>query len=349
MTPEFWRGRKVLLTGHTGFKGTWLGLWLERLGATVTGLALAPPSEPNAFDLARPALDDRRADLRDQRAVADTVAAAAPEVVVHLAAQALVPYGYIEPLATFASNVMGTANLLEALRRARELKAIIVVTSDKVYTNNDSGQAFRESDPLGGTDPYAASKAATEHVASAYRNSFFARREIGLVTARAGNVIGGGDFGRDRLLPDLFRALASDQTLRLRRPQAIRPWQFVLEPLAGYLDMAERLIAKPDSLPAALNFGPSPRAAMKVVDMVERVHRLWGGGSWLAAPGAHPAEAMALTVDAQRASETLGWRPRLTLDQALAWTVEWHRTHAAHGDVRALMLRQIGDYEALLA
>jgi CDP-glucose 4,6-dehydratase len=349
MNPEFWRGRRVLLTGHTGFKGTWLGLWLEKLGALVTGLALAPPSTPNAFDLVRPALDDRRVDLRDQRATSEAVRAAAPEIVLHLAAQSLVPHGFIEPVQTFATNVMGTAHLLEALRRAPDLKAILVTTSDKVYANAGGAHAFGEDDPLGGTDPYAASKVGTEQVTAAYRASFFRRRGIGLATARAGNVIGGGDFGTARLLPDLFRAIEASRPLRLRRPNATRPWQFVLEPIAGYLALAERLATAPSEAPAALNFGPRPEASLKVVEVVERVHRLWGGGSWQQDPGPQPAEAMTLAVDASRASLVLGWRMRLELDPALAWTVAWHKAYMAGGDVRALTLRQIGDYEALLA
>lgn len=349
VNPEFWRGRRVLLTGHTGFKGAWLGLWLERLGAIVTGLALAPPSTPNAYDIVRPALDDRRVDLRDQRATAEAVAAARPEIVLHLAAQALVPYGYIEPIQSFATNTMGTAHLLEASRRVSDLKAVLVVTSDKVYANTGASHAFREDDPLGGSDPYSASKVGTEQVTAAYRASYFSRRGIGLAAARAGNVIGGGDFGNQRLLPDLFRAIEASRPLRLRRPNATRPWQFVLEPIAGYLAFAECLATLPTQAPGALNFGPRPEESIKVVDVVEQVHRLWGGGSWLQDPGPQPAEAMTLAVDASRAAAVLGWRMRLTLDQALSWTVAWHKLYMAGDDVRALTLQQIADYEALLA
>ncbi len=350
LNPDFWRGRRILLTGHTGFKGAWLALWLERLGADVTGLALAPDTEPSLFRLLEPwpRLRSIIGDVRDADAVRTAVAAAAPEIVFHMAAQALVRRGYRDPAATVATNVLGTANVLEAARRSEGLRAVVVVTSDKCYENAGPGRAFVEDDPLGGRDPYSASKACQEIVAHAWRRSFFGGGGAALATARAGNVIGGGDWAEDRLLPDVFRALARDEPVRLRRHDATRPWQHVLEPLAGYLTLAATLADK-GAAPPALNFGPDPDDVRPVAWVVERVLERWGDAPpWQPAGEPGPAEAGDLTLDAGLANASLGWRPRLGVAEALDWTVEWHRGHAAGDDARALTLAQIERYERLV-
>ena len=348
---DFWPGRRVLLTGHTGFKGAWLALWLESLGAEVGALALAPDTEPSLFEVLAPwpALKSTIGDLRDPAVARAAVAGAAPEVVFHLAAQAIVRRGYAEPAATFETNVMGTVNLLEAARAAPSVRAVVVVTSDQVYRNDGAGRAFTEDDPLGGADPYSASKAAQEAVAAAYRESIFRPAGVGLGCARAGNVIGGGDWGPDRLVPDFMRAVAAGGTLCVRNPEAVRPWQHVLEPLAGYLLYAERLVAGGEA-PDALNFGPPADDAWPVGQLADGLAERWGeGAAWRADEGTHPSEAAQLTLDSSRAGETLGWRPRLALDAALDWTVAWHRAHAAGADMRAHGLADIARYRELAA
>ena len=348
MNPDWWRGRRVLVTGHTGFKGAWLSLWLAELGAEVSGLALAAEDPAATFDaLGRfPGPDGAPIDLRDAAAVARRVAETDPQVILHLGAQALVRRAYADPPATWAVNVVGTANLLQAARTAPSLEAVVVVTTDKVYANAGDGRPFTEDDRLGSHDPYSSSKAATELVVDSWRHSFFGDGAVGLATARAGNVIGGGDRGEDRLLPDVWRALEADEPVPLRYPQATRPWQFVLEPLLGYLLYAERL-AGGDHLPAALNFGPEVAGCVPVADMVERVFELWGGGRWVQVGEPQPAEAATLQLDASLAGATLGWHPRLDLDTALAWTVDWWRAAADGGDLRDLARRQIAAYSRL--
>jgi CDP-glucose 4,6-dehydratase len=346
LSADFWRGRRVLLTGHTGFKGAWLALWLERLGAEVTGIALPPDTHPSLFEVLEPwpRLVSVLADLREAGPVVEAVERARPDVVFHLAAQALVRRGYAAPVETFAVNVVGTAVLLEALRKRTQPKAIVVVTSDKAYANDDAGRPFTEADRLGGRDPYSASKASQELVAQAWRQSFFADNGPALATARAGNVIGGGDWAVDRLMADLFRALAANRAVRVRNPEATRPWQHVLEPLAGYLLLAEALAGAKD-VPPALNFGPDPKEVRPVRWVVEQVLARWGDGAgWTATPPGGPPEAAALVLNPRLAGKTLGWRPRLDLDEALDWTVEWHRAHRDKADVRALSIEQIERY-----
>ncbi len=353
---SFWRGRRVLVTGHTGFKGAWLALWLERLGAEVTGLGLAPERADGAYPALGPwpALDSHEVDVRDAGAVRRVVEQAEPEVVFHLAAQAIVRRGLADPVGTFATNVLGTAHVLAAASAAAPaVRSVVVVTSDKVYRNRGDGRAFTEDDELGGDDPYSASKAAAELAVASWRQSFVDREKCGLATARAGNVIGGGDTGEDRLLVDARDALRNGQPLLLRRPEAERPWQFVLEPLAGYLLLAERLDADPVSAAPALNFGPTATAALSVRELAERVFARWGSGRWAPAGAADveraAVESSVLRVDAGRANEILGWRSRLDVDTALAWTVEWWRAAQTGASLRALALRQIAEYEALLA
>ena len=345
VNPGFWRGRRVLVTGHTGFKGAWLALWLDSLGAEIHGLALAPATTPNLFDIAAPRMASIIGDLRDPSVAAAAVAEADPEIVFHLAAQALVRPAYADPPATFATNVMGTANLLEALRGAPSLKTIIVVTSDKVYANDGKGAPFREDDPLGGDDPYSASKACQELVANAYAKGFFQQRGVRLARARAGNVIGGGDWAADRLLPDFFRAAAAGESLALRYPEAIRPWQHVLEPLAGYLTYGEALFGGAD-VPDALNFGPGTADARSVGWVADRLAEAWGGdAAWHHDGGDHHSEAGPLFLDGALARAALGIEPRLSLEQALAMTVAWARAHDGGEDMRAYSLAEIGRYQ----
>jgi CDP-glucose 4,6-dehydratase len=336
-SADFWRGKRVLLTGHTGFKGAWLALLLERLGAEVTGFALAPEAGPSAFVALRPAITSRIGDLRDAAAVQAAVQEARPEIVLHLAAQALVGRGYRDPEGTFASNVTGTINLMQALRGAGA-KAALMITSDKVYRNDNQGRAFREDDALGGHDPYSASKAACEIAVASWRASFGA--EIGgMATARAGNVIGGGDFGMERLIPDLVRARIADQTLVIRRPDATRPFQHVLDVLRGYLLHAEALWH--GTAPPALNFGP--RDAEISVKLVLELYGMAAGApiAWEAAPAPPMEEAQRLALDSSLAMQSLDWAPRHDAATAIAATARWYEAWRGGADGRALALAEI--------
>ncbi len=346
----FWRDRRVLITGHTGFKGTWLALWLTRLGARVTGVALpAEPASLNARIGGCPDIASHEADIRDAEPVARIVDTCSPEVVFHLAAQALVRRGYHAPIETLSTNVMGTAHLLEALRlNANRLRAVVVVTSDKCYRNLDTGEAYREDDPLGGKDPYSASKACQEIVTHAYRQSFGSGRPA-IVTARAGNVIGGGDYAADRLVPDILRAKAEGRRLVLRSPNATRPWQHILDPLCGYLMFAER--AARESVPPTLNFAPPATSVVPVRTVVEAFNRAWGNGDsgWDQAADVDFAEARTLNLDASLARRTIGWRARLDIADATGWTAAWHRAVDAGANPRAMILEQIERYSRLPA
>ncbi len=351
VNSDFWSGRRVLITGHTGFKGAWLALWLEHAGAAVIGLALEPEDPNAAFGAFGEwkSLRSHIVDLRDAEAVARVIAATDPQTILHLGAQALVRRGYADPVGTYAVNVLGTANVLAGAATAPSLEAIVVVTSDKVYANPGNGRAFTEDDRLGGSDPYSNSKSCAELVAAAWRQSFFLSGSPALATARAGNVIGGGDRGDGRLVPDIRRSLTGGAPLRLRYPQATRPWQFVLEPLWGYLLLAERLAAAPHAAPHAVNFGPDAAEAIPVVQVVGRVFGLWGDGEWTDEDKEQPHEADSLCLDASLAHTALGWRPVLDLDTALAWTVEWWRAEAAGADCRKVALGQIEAYRARAA
>jgi CDP-glucose 4,6-dehydratase len=343
LTASAWSGRRVLVTGHTGFKGAWLSLWLQHLGARVAGLALPPEDPTGAFGAFAPwpGLDHRIVDVRDAAAVRDTVAAVNPDVVFHLAAQALVRRGYVDPFPTYATNVAGTSNILHAVGAAPSLKAVVVVTTDKVYANTGEGRPFRESDPLGGSDPYSMSKALAELLVAGWRANGL---RPAVACARAGNVIGGGDRGENRLLPDVWRALSTNRPVLLRHPDAVRPWQFVLDPLAGYLVLAERLLSDPRSAAAAVNFGPDDSASESVARVVERALRLWGSGTWDRDQESRDPEATILRLDAQLAWSALGWRPRYSLDQALELTVAWWRAERDGEDLRKLALSQIEAY-----
>lgn len=343
----FWENRRVLLTGHTGFKGSWAFAWLKQLGARVYGLALPPETDPALWTLlAGGASGGCYADLRDAAAVREAVAAAQPEVVLHMAAQSLVRRSYAEAAATVAVNVMGTVNLLDALRHSVGLKAVLVITSDKVYENTDDGRPFVEEDRLGGTDPYSASKAAAEIVTSSFARSFFAPEGIAVATARAGNVIGGGDWSADRLVPDFWRARRVGKPVELRYPDATRPWQHVLEPVCGYLMHLERLAADPPgTVPSALNFGPDGQAPLTVAQVVEALSERSRSRGWCRAPGEHPPEKTLLAVDSTRARRCLGWMPRLDAWETLQWTVDWYDAYDRGDDMSAFTLAQIRSYQ----
>ena len=350
---EFWRDRRVLLTGHTGFKGAWMSLWLESLGAEVTGYALAPAGEPNLWSMvgAAPHAGAPRsviADIRDSKRVGEAVAQADPHIVIHMAAQALVRESYRDPLGTYATNVMGTAAVLQACRPLSHLECVIVVTSDKVYENLGDGRAFDESDRLGGHDPYSNSKACAELVATSFRESFFAQGPP-IATARAGNVIGGGDWSEDRLIPDCVRALKSEQSVNLRYPDAVRPWQHVLEPLSGYLTFAQALVRAPQKTPRAVNFGPDPASFCTVREVVDAFGaRFAGRPGWVRDPAPQPPESQALTLSSTLAGQALGWYPRLGIHESLSWTADWYLAHSAGENMLAFSAAQIARYRELM-
>lgn len=344
-------GRTVLVTGHTGFKGAWLSLWLRELGAKVVGYSLAPDTATNLHDqlgLAR-LMDSRRGDVRDAARLDDCLRETRPEVVFHLAAQPLVRLSYELPAETFATNVLGTANLLDAVRRTDSVRVVLVVTTDKCYENREADHAYREEDRLGGRDPYSASKACAEMVVSSYRDSFFRKEgRVSLSSARAGNVIGGGDWAADRLIPDCIRALTADRPIPVRNPDSVRPWQHVLDPLSGYLALAARQFAEPAAFAEAWNFGPDHGRALTTAEVVGLVVNAWGSGRWTsAADQSAPHEAGLLRIDSAKARSRLGWRPGCTPQEAVARTVAWYRAARAKGfDAPAFTRRQIADYRA---
>lgn len=344
-----WSGRSVFLTGHTGFKGGWLALWLWQLGARVHGYALDPPTEPSFFGVARLGevmASDSRADIADAGLLQSALERAAPDIVFHLAAQSLVREGYRNPARTFATNVQGTVNLLEAVRSMPGIRAVVVVTTDKVYENREWVHPYRELDPLGGHDPYSASKAAAEIVTASYRSSFFGAGPW-VATARAGNVIGGGDWSDARLVPDCLHAFSKGEPVRLRFPNSIRPWQHVLEPLHGYLQLGERLLgSNPQSFATAWNFGPDGRDDASVAEVARALVELWGPGACLEIDldGDHPHEAGVLRLDNSRALALLNWRPRWALRQALEATIDWYQAFLAGANVRERSLGQLKAY-----
>jgi CDP-glucose 4,6-dehydratase len=348
---SFWKGKRVFVTGHTGFKGGWMSLWLDSLGAEVIGYALNPPSQPNLYELANVARVVRHhdGDVRDLEHLKKCIACEKPDVIFHLAAQAIVRTSYANPVETFASNVMGTVNLLEAARQSETVRVIVVITSDKCYENRETLVGYREGDPMGGRDPYSSSKACAELVTFAYAQSFFSSTDSRAVlsSARAGNVIGGGDWAADRLVPDCMRALLQTSPILVRNPQATRPWQHVLEPLAGYLRYAERLWLCPRSMPRALNFGPYDTDIRCVSELVTAIVDRWGEGRWESIAGSQVHEAGLLSLDSMLARQKVGWAPRLDFRTAIDFTVDWYREYAVGAPMHRVTLSQISAYERL--
>lgn len=357
MNPSFWQGKRVFLTGHTGFKGSWLSLWLQQLGAQVTGYALPAPSSPSLFDAAGVAqgMDSVTGDIRDADALRAAMLAARPDIAIHMAAQALVRYSYAHPVETYATNVMGLVNFYEAVRAVNAqggaIKAVVNVTSDKCYENKEWPWGYRENEPMGGYDPYSNSKACAELVTSGYRSSYFnpdkyAEHGLALGSGRAGNVIGGGDWAEDRLIPDMVRAIAAGRPVQIRSPHAIRPWQHVLEPLSGYLTLAEHLYEHGAAYAEGFNFGPHDTDARPVEWIIGRLCASWGdGASWQLDGAPQPHEATYLKLDCSKARSRLQWQPRWNLAHTIDQIVAWHQAHAAGADMRALTLAQIASYQ----
>lgn len=353
VNPAFWAGRRVLVTGHTGFKGGWLSLWLQQWGALVTGYALAPPTQPSLFESARvgEGMHSVLGDVRNFDALRATVTDCRPEIVFHLAAQPLVMLSYQQPVETYATNIMGTVHLLEAVRQVGGVRAVVTVTSDKCYANREWLWGYRENEPMGGDDPYSSSKGCAELVTAAYRASFFppadyARHGVALASARAGNVIGGGDWAEDRLVPDLIRAFQAGRRVTIRHPEAIRPWQHVLEPLSGYLTLAERLATDGTAYAEGWNFGPAEADTRPVYWLVDQLATLWGGSAgWVADGQSHPHEAHCLKLDCAKARSRLGWTPRWDLPRALAETAAWYQACQAGVEMQAVTLAQIERFQ----
>jgi len=339
----------VFLTGHTGFKGAWMNLWLHRMGAQVTGYSLAPHTDPSLYDLVGDKSRSHIADIRDEEKIRAALLGSDAQVVIHMAAQALVRESYRDPLATYATNVMGTGIVLQACRALKHLQCVLVVTSDKVYENHNEGRAFIESDRLGGHDPYSNSKACAELLTGSFRHSFFEQGPP-IASVRAGNVIGGGDWSQDRLIPDCIRALKANKPVSLRFPDAIRPWQHVLEPLSGYLALAQALVQTPAGAPRAVNFGPNPSSFCRVREVVDAFSaRFSGRPGWQLDAGVNPKEAATLTLSSALARGSLQWQPRLGVDESLAWTADWYQAHAAGEDMVIFSESQIVQYQSLPA
>ncbi len=352
--PFFWKGKKVLLTGHTGFKGSWISLWLSSMGAKVTGFALAPNSTPSLFKVAgvESLLEySLIADIRDLAILKKAMAQARPEIVIHMAAQPLVRYSYINPVETYATNVMGTVHVLEGIRTLDCVRAAVVVTTDKCYENNDWAWGYRENDPMGGYDPYSNSKGCAELVVSAYRQSYFSpdqfdKHKVAIASARAGNVIGGGDWSDDRLIPDAIQAFEAQKPLVIRNPLATRPWQHVLEPLSGYLILAQALYKEGEKYDGAWNFGPKDEDTRPVQEVINLLIQHWGrSASWRQDDGEQPHEAHSLKLDCSKARQYLGWMPRLSLEQAVENVVLWQTAYQRQADMQAFSLQQIKLYE----
>jgi len=355
MNVAFWKGKKVFVTGHTGFKGSWLCMWLKRLGAEVTGYALEPATDPNLFLAAHvdDGMESLIGDIRDRHDLAKAMFAARPEVVIHMAAQSLVRYSYHHPVETYETNVMGTVNLLEAGRQCDSVKSVLVVTSDKCYENQERDIGYQEHEPMGGFDPYSSSKGCAELVVSAYRKSFFeGGSRVGIATARAGNVIGGGDWSEDRLIPDMVRAFAVGESVIIRNPGSVRPWQHVFEALRGYLLLLERMGDDPWSFSQAWNFGAADDDARDVAWIVEQLASAWGGAQWhieAEAKAEKLHEAHCLKLDCSKARQKLNWRPVVNIDQALQWTADWYRAYYSEHDAALISGQQLDKFQRMVA
>jgi CDP-glucose 4,6-dehydratase len=346
MNPVFWKTKKVLITGHTGFKGSWLSLWLQNLGADVIGCSLQPPTHPNLFKIAHVAdkMNSITGDVRDLKHLMSCFAENKPEIIIHMAAQSLVRPSYDDPIETYSTNVMGTVNLLEAVRHTDSVKVVIIVTSDKCYENQEWLWGYRENEPMGGHDPYSNSKGCAELVTSAYRNSYF-NEKVAVASVRAGNVIGGGDWAKDRLIPDIINAFMENRSVMIRYPNAIRPWQHVLEPLNGYLMLAEQLWNKGESFAEGWNFGSDEQDAKPVSWIADRLVQLWGkNAGWECDSAHHPHEANYLKLDCSKAKNSLKWSPKLSLETALEWIIEWYQSYHQGDDMREVTENQINRY-----
>ena len=353
MNPSFWNGKRVFITGHTGFKGSWLSLWLQHLGAQVVGYALQPPTKPSIFEVAKveQGMISIIGDIRDGMKLRDNMQQATPDIVIHMAAQSLVRHSYLDPVETYSTNVMGTVYLLEAVRQTPSVRAIVNVTTDKCYENKEWVWGYRENEPMGGSDPYSSSKGCAELVTAAYRNSFFNsanynEHKVGLATTRAGNVIGGGDWAKDRLIPDILHAIQIGENINIRNPNATRPWQYVLEPLSGYLALAEKLYTQGPAFSEAFNFGPAEEDTKSVKWIVEQLIQQWGiDAIWKQDQEEHPYEAHYLKLDCSKSKMILNWRPRWTLPQALENTIAWHKSHQNGDDMYQISLMQIVNFQ----
>jgi len=348
VNPAFWYGKKVFLTGHTGFKGSWLSLWLQSMGSVVKGYALSPPTQPALFNIAKvgASMESQIGDIRDLATISASMKAFNADILIHMAAQPLVRLSYREPVETYATNVMGTVHVLEAARNTNSVRAIVNVTSDKCYDNKEWLWGYRENDAIGGHDPYSNSKGCVELVSSAYRKSFFNSKSIAMATARAGNVIGGGDWATNRLVPDILLALEHNLPVQIRSPNSIRPWQNVLEPLRGYLMLAERLYTHGQDFAEAWNFGPNHDDAKTVQWIVEHMCAVWGNGaSWSKQAGTHPHEAGFLRLEISKAQQCLNWVPLTMLQTTLVDIIDWHKSWLAGADMRQACLKRIEFYQ----
>ncbi|AGG32885.1 CDP-glucose 4,6-dehydratase [beta proteobacterium CB] len=354
VNPSFWGGKRVFLTGHTGFKGGWLSLWLSSMGAKVTGYALAPNTIPNFYEVANVAGELEQshiADIRDLEKLQKAMADAKPEIVIHMAAQPLVRYSYANPVETYATNVMGTVHVLESIRALNSVRAAVIVTTDKCYENKEWAWGYRENEPMGGHDPYSNSKGCAELVTSAYRQSYFSpekysTHKVAIASARAGNVIGGGDWSEDRLIPDAIKAFEAQEALMIRNPLATRPWQHVLEPLSGYLVLAQALYEKVAQFDGGWNFGPRDEDARSVQEVINLLIQSWGSpASWKQDQGEQPHEAHSLKLDCSKARQYLGWVPQWSLERAIENITQWQQAYQQQGNMREISLQQIASYQ----
>ena len=346
---SFWQGRKVFITGHTGFKGSWLSLWLQQLGAKVTGYSLEPPTTPSIFESAKVSAvieNSINGNICDAKLFTSSMQQAKPEIIIHMAAQSLVRDSYTDPVGTYATNVMGTVNMLEAVRNTPSVRAVLNITTDKCYENKEWVWGYRENEPMGGHDPYSSSKACAELISSAYRNSFLVNEGIALATARAGNVIGGGDWAKDRIVPDAMRAFMDNESLLIRNPIATRPWQHVLEPLSGYIMLCQKLFEQPENFAEGWNFGPDDEGAQPVSILADTMVRYWGDDAqWKVDNNEHPHEARYLKLDCSKAKNLLKWKPIWCLERALDETVQWYKAWHQNNEIQEITINQIKLYQ----